>query len=226
MNALAASDPSTVLVVDDDPLVRLLTSEALSAAGMLVDEADCGETALARLADGAPDIILLDVMMPGPDGFETCGRLRDMPHTAHTPVLMMTGLDDVESITRAYDVGATDFLTKPLNYLMLMHRVRYLLRSVRTATQLRESEENLARAQRIAHLASWSWDARRERFEWSAVLPALLGVEPDAEDLPGTLLALMPAEQRGDYAGPLRELFSGTRSVALEVQLTNGATTR
>lgn len=226
MNELVASGQPTVLVVDDDPLVRLLTGEALSAAGMQVDEADCGEVALEKLAAAAPDIILLDVMMPGPDGFETCGLLRSMPHTAHTPVLMMTGLDDVESITRAYDVGATDFLTKPINYLMLMHRVRYLLRSVRTASQLRESETNLARAQRIARLASWSWSARRECFEWSEVLPALLGVQPDASDLPGTLLALMPQERRDDHAVPLRALFSGVSVEPLEVCVADGAATR
>ncbi len=222
----AANEVPTVLVVDDDPLVRLLTTEALAAADMLVAEAASGEAALQHIATVTPDIVLLDVLMPGLDGFETCQRLRAMPRTAHTPVMMMTGLDDVESITRAYDVGATDFLTKPINYLMLTHRVRYLLRAVRMAARLRESEASLARAQRIARLASWRWNPRQARFEWSEMLPGLLGVEPDRDDMPATLLALLPEARRADYAAPLRALFDGSRLEPLELPIADGATNR
>ena len=218
----AYSSAPTVLVVDDDPLVRLMTHEALAGAGMDVLEADCGESALDLLADRSPDIVLLDVMMPGKDGFQTCTELRGMAATTHTPVLMMTGLDDVESISRAYDVGATDFFTKPINYLMLVHRVRYMLRAERTANRLRDSQASLADAQRIARLASWRWDEQSDRWDWSPLLPELVGVEPDPADLPATLLARMPADDRPGFAGRLFSVLTGTSDKPLELHVDDG----
>src|SRR3989442_4967143 len=78
--------------------------------------------------------------MPKLDGFTTCAPLRTLPGGAHTPVLMVTGLDDLESINQAYEAGATDFITKPFNWTILGHRVRYLLRASRAVEALRKSE--------------------------------------------------------------------------------------
>jgi diguanylate cyclase (GGDEF)-like protein len=75
----------------------------------------------------------------------------------HVPILMMTGLDDGESINRAYEIGATDFITKPINYSILTHRVRYMYRAAQTAADLRDSERRLDRAQRMARLGHWEW---------------------------------------------------------------------
>ena len=219
MSSLPDSDTPSALVVDDDPVVRLLTAEALAAEGMDVTEAECGEEALALVREGAPDLVLLDVQMPGIDGFETCMRLRRMPHAAHTPVLMMTGLNDVESVAAAYDAGATDFLTKPVNYLLLRHRVRYMMRTERTANRLRDSQARLASAQRIARLASWSWDAAADRWDWSHHLPVLLGVQPSASDLPGSLLELVAETEREAVAGPLHCLLTGQDSEPLELRI-------
>ncbi len=127
-----ANPPSRVLVVDDDPTTRLLARASLEQAGFAVEEAGDGDTALSLFSSACPHLVLLDVEMPRLDGFETCRRLRGLPGNEHLPVLMMTGLDDVESIDRAYKSGATDFVTKPINWSLLCYRVRYLLR-VRTA---------------------------------------------------------------------------------------------
>jgi PAS domain S-box-containing protein len=96
--------------------------------------------ALSAFVRVRPDIVLLNVLMPEMDGFTTCATLRTLPGGAHTPVLMVTGLDDTESINRAYEVGATDFITKPFNWVIVSQRVRYILRASRAMEALRKSE--------------------------------------------------------------------------------------
>ena len=98
---------------------------------------------MERFRESSADIVLLDVTMPGLDGFETCRRLRRLPNGQDVPILMVTGRDDVEAIRRAYDVGATDFLTKPFNWLILEHRLRYMLRASRAFDEVRRSAYEL-----------------------------------------------------------------------------------
>ena len=146
MTSTSRQDRPHVLVIDDDSLIRLLVTEALQAEGLKVSEAESGEQGLRQFAESGADAVLLDVMMPsGIDGFETCVELRKIPGGEHTPVLMMTGLEDLESINRAFEVGATDFITKPINFPLLGHRVRYMLRSSDTTKCLVESERRLHR---------------------------------------------------------------------------------
>ena len=133
-------DRPVVLIADDDVTMRLLIRETLEQAGFTVEEAEDGAQALATFVRVRPDIVLLNVLMPKMDGFTTCATLRTLPGGAHAPVLMVTGLDDIESINRAYEVGATDFITKPFNWTILDHRVRYLLRASRAVEALRKSE--------------------------------------------------------------------------------------
>ncbi len=129
-----------VLVVDDDAGQRLLTSIALQQGGCAVIEASDGARALHCFADAQPDIVLLDVIMPGMNGFEVCAALRQSLEGANVPIIMVTGLDDVDSIERAYQVGATDFITKPIQWLILHQRVRYILRASRALLAAQESE--------------------------------------------------------------------------------------
>ncbi len=138
------------LIVDDDPVMRLLARTALEGAGWSVEEAENGREALTAFQRLHPDVVLLDVMMPEIDGFTACAALRKLPEGEHTPVLIMTGLDDYDSITKAYDAGATDFLTKPLNGLLLTHRVRYMVRASRVLQELRASQASLANARDAA----------------------------------------------------------------------------
>ena len=136
----AESDRPLALIVDDEKTTRLLASASLSGAGFAVEEAESGTAALAAFGRFMPDIVLLDVLMDDIDGFEVCAALRRMPGGSHVPIMMMTVLDDVESINRAYEVGATDFVTKPFNCLILGHRARYMLRTTRTAAAGRDSD--------------------------------------------------------------------------------------
>ena len=169
------------LVVDDDARLRLLARTFLEQAGLVVEEAASGEAALAAFEQRHPDIVLLDVTMPGMDGFEACAALRRLPGGDRTPIVMLTGPDDGESITRAYEADATDFAQKPLNGAILAHRVRYLLRVNSTVEALRKSEACLANAQRIAHMGNWEWNLTTQAFHLSEEGRRILGrPEPDA----------------------------------------------
>src|SRR6266704_3137396 len=100
-----------VLIVDDDRLIRTEMRDLLEQAGYRVEEAEDGNKCLAVFERLQPAIVLLDIIMPGLDGFATCAALRRLPSGMHTPILMTTGLDDVESINHAYQAGATNFIT-------------------------------------------------------------------------------------------------------------------
>ncbi len=146
-----------VLLVDDDAVALMLTAEALHGRGFDITGASGGEEALAMLADWTPDIIVLDAMMPGLDGFDTCHQLRESPGFENMPVLMLTGLDDEASINRAYQVGATDFFVKSTQWSLLAGRLRHVLRSARTRQELERSKSKLARAQDLARMGSFDW---------------------------------------------------------------------
>lgn len=129
-----------VLIIDDDPVIRLTVRKTLGNSGFLTVEAGDGTEGLALFEETCPDLVMLDVMMPGPDGFSVCCSVRALPYGSMTPVVFMTGLNDTRSINLAFDVGATDFITKPINVKTLPHHLRYLLRASETLRQLQVSE--------------------------------------------------------------------------------------
>ena len=133
-----------MLVVDDDPIARLLARESLEQDGWAVEEADNGRQALDAFERCKPALVVMDVLMPEMDGFSACDALRRLPDGEHIPILMVTGLDDLDSINRAYEAGATDFMMKPINGTILSHRVRYLLRAAGAMQDLLISEARLA----------------------------------------------------------------------------------
>jgi diguanylate cyclase (GGDEF)-like protein len=164
-----------VVVADDDPTIRLLAKLAMEQAGFKVIEATDGLRAIEAIQMDMPDLILLDVTMPGMDGFTACKALRRMPEGERVPVIIITGLDDVESINRAYDAGATDFVSKPINWTVLNHRVRYIMRASQALNDAWENQTRLANAQRIAELGDWEWDVTRARFHASEQALRILG---------------------------------------------------
>ena len=171
-------DATRVLIIDDDAVTRLLVGSAMRGAGHEVLEHDSGEAAMDGLADCRPDLILLDLEMPGMGGLAFCRWLRTRPGCRTLPVLVMTAHDDSETIQRAFDAGASDFVAKPLNFNILVHRVRFLLRARDNLRALERSRRNLAEAQGIARLGSWELNRVGGLAECSEELFAVLGRDP------------------------------------------------
>ena len=119
----AAEDPATILVVDDDPLNRRLLVRGLHGEGHLTLEAADGREALAVMLEHQPDVVLLDVLMPELDGFGVLTAMRTLPRVAGTPVVMISSLEDQEAILRCIELGAEDFLPKPVDPVILRARV-------------------------------------------------------------------------------------------------------
>lgn len=137
------SDRPKILVVDDHPSSRMTAVALLSVEGYEVLEADSGPAALERVVEGNPDLILLDVMMPGMDGFEVCRRLKEDEQTRLIPVVFITALNDRRSRIMGIEVGGDDFLTKPFDRLELAARVKSLVRQKRLNEDLDHAEQVL-----------------------------------------------------------------------------------
>ncbi|WP_428642952.1 response regulator [Roseibium sp.] len=122
----------TVLVVDDSPETLGFVTEALKKTGIAVLVATSGEAALSICEKVTPDTILMDAVMPGLDGFETCRQIKDNPALRHVPVIFMTGLSETEHIVKALESGGVDFLTKPIDVDELKARIKVHLKNARS----------------------------------------------------------------------------------------------
>jgi signal transduction histidine kinase len=154
MQQPSGSAAPAILIVDDDPIVRALMRAELENSGFVVTEAEDGEEACQLCESSSPDLLVVDVVMPRMDGFALCRELRRRPKTAYVPILMATGLDDVTSITQAYEAGATDFIAKPIKWVILQHRVRYMLRAGLAFEELRQNQQRLIAAKEAAESAN------------------------------------------------------------------------
>ena len=209
-----------ILLVDDDPNFRLITCENLKAVGFDIVEAHSGNDALNKLKTMTPDLIMLDAMMDDLDGFETCKALRADRAFADIPIIMSTGLDDIESINRAYKVGASDFVIKPLNYALLVHHIRFLLRSSRNTAELRTRQVQLSTAQRIARMGYWTWMPELNKFEMSGYLAELCHIDPSGAcaSLP-QFISLIDPEDRAHVEDNIYKTLDGIPAAAIEYKL-------
>lgn len=205
-----------ILIVDDDRMIRRLARQGLEHAGFRVAEAEDGSIALSTFDQLKPDLVLLDVVMPVLDGFETCARIRQRPGGPRIPILMMTASDDVKSIHRAFEVGATDFINKPLPWALLGYRVRYLLRSASVLTELSRSEERLRAAQQVAKLGYWEWDLESDAVGLSEMSQHLLG--GDGRQVTGfdDVMTTVHTEDRERVHVALRKAAAGAHPLNIE----------
>jgi diguanylate cyclase len=133
------------IIADDEDTGRVLLAESVSAAGLQSLAYDNGTDALAAALTNEVAIVLLDVDMPGMDGYEVCRRLRAEARFATTPIVMVTGHEDLADITRAFEAGATDFVSKPVNWALLPRRLEYILRNAAGARALIEAVQRIER---------------------------------------------------------------------------------
>ena len=132
-----------VLIIDNDQSIRLLVRRTMEDAGLRAAESETGEDGLKLFRESVPDLVILALLLPDISGLEVCRQMRSLPQGEHIPVLVMTSLDDAESIEAAYSAGATDLLTKPVNGELFRHRVRYILRAARNLSELKQAREIL-----------------------------------------------------------------------------------
>jgi diguanylate cyclase (GGDEF)-like protein len=165
--------PPLILIADDDKTMRLGVRQAMEQEGYQVIEAIDGESCLAVFQRSRPDVVLLDAIMPAIDGFTCCKRIQDLGGDMPTPVLMVTGLEDQESVDRAFSAGATDYITKPIHWGLLRQRVRRLIQQMRLYQELEAANQEL---KRLASHDGLTQVANRRRFdeylhqEWQRML--------------------------------------------------------
>ena len=146
MNDKNQSQSSLVLIVDDVPSNMAVLHDALDEYGYTVLVANNGETALQLAAEVEPDIILLDAVMPGMDGFEVCKKLKASNRTSHIPVIFMTGLTETEHVVAAFEAGGTDYVTKPIRINEVLVRMLSQLQTSRKVTQARSALDAFGQA--------------------------------------------------------------------------------
>ncbi|MDJ0874284.1 MAG: response regulator [Desulfobacterales bacterium] len=209
-----------ILVVDDDEIIRIAASESLTEAGFQVTEAENGVQALQVLENTQPDIILLDVMMPEMDGFATARAIRQLAGYEMTPILIMTALEDLESINRAYEAGATDFITKPINWVILVQRVRYMTRSVQVLNAQKRLQAELQQAQKLEAVATLVGGLAHDFNNLLHIIigsAELMWMDQTEDDLPsGELSDIIEAVHRGSKL--VRQLLTYSRKIKSEKQ--------
>ena len=142
-----------VLIVDDVPDNLSVLHDALDESGYTVLVATNGEAAIQRAAQALPDVVLLDAVMPGMDGFEVARRLKARPETAHIPIIFMTGLTDTEHVVRAFEVGGVDYVTKPIRAKEVLARMSVHVQGARQARQARNALDAFGHAPLVVRAA-------------------------------------------------------------------------
>ena len=222
MTTVTQRSKPLILAADDDDLSREIIEQVLAAAGFDVIIANDGATALALFLEHHPDLVLLDVMMPTLNGFAVCEKIRADDSNRYTPIIMLTGLDDVASVTRSLQGGATDFITKPISWPLFTERVRYALRGSQMAMQLHENQERLEAAQRIAKMGHFEFDPQSERFLCSGYMHELLGInaQQPASDLQ-TFLTHVHPDHRAAFANAIKTAATSQTPVSLDHRVIN-----
>ncbi len=143
MNTNTSNILPTILLVDDDTSIRITVKTVLEIRGYEVIEADSGEACLNICQQQTPDLILMDAVMPGMDGFSCCAKLKKILGYQSPPILMMTVLDDKDSVYRSFDVGITEYVLKPINWDNLTRTIQRLLQNQQKHNQLKQQSGEL-----------------------------------------------------------------------------------
>jgi EAL domain-containing protein (putative c-di-GMP-specific phosphodiesterase class I)/DNA-binding response OmpR family regulator/GGDEF domain-containing protein len=167
-----------VLMADDDPAQIMLSEAALAGAGLVVHSVGDGADAVEQFDDVKPDLVILDVNMPRMSGIDACRAIREKAGGRALPILMLTGRNDLPSISDAFSAGASDFAQKGINPRLLVERVRFLLRDRDLQEALRTSRSKLLLAQRIARVGHWELTLEGSTLHVSPMVGEVLEVDP------------------------------------------------
>ncbi|MBI4565959.1 MAG: response regulator [Planctomycetes bacterium] len=177
------TDPARILIVDDEVSNRQFLRQCLKSLGYAVEEAADGVEALERLEKNLPDLVLLDVQMPRMDGFTVCRRLKSDPATLLIPVVIVTSLDQIPSRIHAKDLGADDYLCKPINVAELEARVRSLVKLKRHTDELEHASRVFeAMAIVVERRDAYTGHHGKRVGEYAARVAKAVGLGPDEID--------------------------------------------
>lgn len=165
-----------LLIIDDDIDIRRLIKHGLEKQGYLIFEASDGISGFEKFESTVLDLVIADVRMPGMDGFEFCEKATQSNCNKHIPIMIMTASDDYDSVNKAYEKGATDFISKPVNLAKLKHRIKFSLRAYETSATLARSERQLLSAQKLAKLGAWVYDVEAKQFHCSDEVAKIFGI--------------------------------------------------
>lgn len=209
-----------LLVVDDDQTFLLMIRKVMSNSGFVVVACNNGEDALEICRDITPDMILMDVCLPGASGIEICRQIRQTTDYATLPILLVTANSDREIVRKGYEAGATDFLTKPLDWNLFAHRAEYLVQAGRAMGELRVNRSSLATAQRIAKIGSFTYDAETQESQWSSELYSILGLDPKRHRAhPDTLMHLIHPDELEHVKAVSEQALRDSKSFSIEHRL-------
>jgi diguanylate cyclase (GGDEF)-like protein len=175
MNELASSRKKPLLLVVDDELVgRIYIEKALQSEGYDVITAENGQQAYELAKQQSPNMIIMDVIMPVMDGYQSCAAIRAEEKQLKVPILMLTGLDDIESVEKSFDNGATDFIVKPVNLAIFKQRVKHGLKMWQADLDIHQQHLRQAHAYEIAKMGYWDWEMETNQLYFSDEVYAML----------------------------------------------------
>lgn len=212
-----------VLIVDDVPDNLSVLHDALDESGYAVLVATNGEAALQRASQALPDIVLLDAMMPGMDGFEVARRLKAQPDTSHIPIVFMTGLTETEHVVHAFQAGGVDYVTKPIRPREVLARMAVHMQGARQARQARNALDAFGHATMAIHIGSGRavWQTPLARKLLHAYFGDAVDLATASTTVPEELLQWLQTQSaaaaEGLEARPLAKL-NGARQLVLTLQ--------
>ncbi len=212
-----------VLVVDDDQTMHLWAKRHLSGSGFKLVSAFDGREGIEAFKQHLPDVVLVDIDMPGMDGFSVCMAIRGLPEGRNTPLLMVTGNEDAERINSSFVAGATDFVLKPVNWKVLIPRLSHLLKASNTLQQLEKKESRLSKAHKMAKLGHWEWHVVDDKMHWSDEIYEIFELNRDSfiPDQQSFLDRIKPSD-RSFVEETFDKVIENKEAAAIEFQIVTG----
>jgi diguanylate cyclase (GGDEF)-like protein/PAS domain S-box-containing protein len=216
----SSENSKLVLVIDDDQTAHLWARRYLLTAGFSLISALNGYEGIEAFKKHSPDIVLVDIDMPGIDGFETCAGIRALPNGKNTPLLMVTGTEDAERVSSSYTAGATDFVLKPVNWKVLIHRLHYMVKASGLLQQLEQSEIRLSKAQQLAKLGHWEWVFDDHKMYWSDEVFAIFQLNKE-KFIPGptSFQSMVYAEDKTSVQKNFDSVINNRRGISIEYRI-------
>lgn len=210
-----------ILIIDDDEDILKLLTLRLEQQDYKTIEATDGVIGLEKLWTESPDVVIADVNMPGMTGFEFCEKASRYSAENYIPIIIMTAQDDQESVNKAYENGATDFITKPINQAKLNHRLQFSLRGSEVAKTLASREKQLLSAQKVAKMGEWIYDLRMNEFYFSSEVLNIFGIDKQHKLSFDELLKYV---EKSDDLKKVKDVSStfGSRDIDIEYTIKTG----